>query len=301
LSYLTRRFWFHPPDAAVHVPRFLRILFRRRDADFSVNSKTSRYDLHTHCPALFDEGAPEKIARVKATTARRSPFASGLRHDWTKWAHSPRHDDAQPGARRPGHLLDTTAAADIPKWKFTAPTAKPMPMMKSAPSAAHLTAPSRVLESFTWMTAFQRDALAVKQAADFLFISGVTTFFTTAFRIRPPEAPWPGWQFYAAVNFGPQAASGTSCRSSTPTPAVQSVCKRPRRERRAVLPAVQRQMATPRPTLLMMFDTFRQWDGVRAVLPDRHELWKSRLRLDEVSDRFLASAKVVDGKIVMPR
>jgi len=31
------------------------------------------------------------------------------------------------------------------------------------------------------------------------------------------DAPWPGWQFYAAVNFGPQGGLWRDLPSSTPT------------------------------------------------------------------------------------
>lgn len=43
-----------------------------------------------------------------------------------------------------------------------------------------------------------------KAAADFLFLAGVNHVFFHGVPYFPDGAPWPGWQFYASVNFGPR-------------------------------------------------------------------------------------------------
>src|SRR5947207_742997 len=75
----------------------------------------------------------------------------------------------------------------------------------TASSAAHLT--GRTLassESFTWLGEhFQVSLADVKPAADFLFLSGVNHIFFHGIPYSPGDVQWPGWSFYASVNFGP--------------------------------------------------------------------------------------------------
>src|SRR5262249_51207133 len=77
---------------------------------------------------------------------------------------------------------------------------------KFSTSAAHVTGRRLASsESFTWLTEhFQASWSNVKQAADYLFLIGVNHIFFHGIPYSPAEASWPWWQFYAAVNFGPQ-------------------------------------------------------------------------------------------------
>ena len=202
---------------------------------FSEFQKRRGYDLHAQLPALFDEGAPEKIAQVKSDYRETlADLHLAYIQDWTRWAHSHGMMTRNQAHGGPDNLLDTYAAADIPEMEiYSAYSENQMPMMKIAPSAAHLTGrPLASSESFTWMTAhFNATLSQVKQAADFLFISGVNHIFSTAFRIRPPRRRGRAGSFTRRSTSARRAASGTTCRSSTPTPRASSpFCKaaRPR-------------------------------------------------------------------------
>ncbi|MFD0892546.1 hypothetical protein KBB96_14060 [Luteolibacter ambystomatis] len=166
------------------------------------------YDLRSKLPALFGEGDPDTMARVKGDY--RSTIAElhlAYIQRWTAWAHA--HDsltrDQAHGS--PGNLVDLYAAADIPETEiFGSLDEKLWPMLQFASSAAHLKG-SRLSssESFTWLGEhFQTTLAEAKPAADILFLSGVNHVFFHGIPYSPAEAPWPGWQFYAAVNFGPQ-------------------------------------------------------------------------------------------------
>jgi len=167
------------------------------------------YDLGTQLPALLGEGPEETAARV------RSDFRETLAdlhlayiQHWTAWAHSHGSLSRDQAHGSPANLVDVYAAADIPETEqmpFGGQGAQNYPTNKFASSAAHLT--GRTLsssESFTWLTDhFQAPLSLVKQAADYLFLTGVNHIFFHGIPYSPAEAPWPGWQFYAAVNFGP--------------------------------------------------------------------------------------------------
>jgi hypothetical protein len=168
------------------------------------------YDLRTQLPALFfGEGPEETAARVR--TDYRETIAD-LHRDyiqhWTAWAHSHGSLSRDQAHGSPSNLLDVYAAADIPETEqmpFGGMGAQNYPMNKLSSSAAHDS--GRTLassESFTWLTDhFQAPLSLVKQAADYLFLTGVNHIFFHGIPYSPAEAPWPGWQFYAAVNFGP--------------------------------------------------------------------------------------------------
>jgi hypothetical protein len=273
---------------------------------FSEFKKRRGYDLRAQLPALFDEGTPEKIAQVK-NDYRETLADLHLAYvtDWTKWAHSHGMMTRNQAHGGPDNLLDTYAAADIPEMEiYSAYSENQMPMMKIAPSAAHLT--GRTLassESFTWMTEhFNATLSQVKQAADFLFISGVNHIFYHGIPYSPASAPWPGWQFYAAVNFGPSGGLGHDLPEfNAYATRVQSVLQSgaPANDVLFYLPFNDKwQNASS--NLLMTFETSGKWMESEPFYQTAMTLWNRGYAYDEVSDRFLAQAKVVDGKIQMP-
>jgi hypothetical protein len=176
---------------------------------FSEFAARRGYDLRRQLPALVGEGPADTIARV--TSDYRETLADqhlAYIQEWTKWAHSHGSLSRDQAHGSPADLVDVYAASDIPETEmmpFGGQGAENYPMNKFASSAAHLA--GRTLssaESFTWLTDhFQAPLSEVKQAADFLFLTGVNHIFLHGIPYSPAEAPWPGWQFYAAVNFGP--------------------------------------------------------------------------------------------------
>ncbi|HXR06703.1 MAG TPA: glycosyl hydrolase, partial [Candidatus Acidoferrum sp.] len=167
------------------------------------------YDLRAQLPAFFGEGPAETATRVR-TDYRETMADLHLAYiqAWTAWNHSHGSLSRDQAHGSPTDLLDIYAAADIPETEqmpFGGMGASNYPTNKFSSSAAHDS--GRTLassESFTWLTDhFQAPLSLVKQAADYLFLTGVNHIFFHGIPYSPAEAPWPGWQFYAAVNFGP--------------------------------------------------------------------------------------------------
>jgi hypothetical protein len=167
------------------------------------------YDLHAQLPALFGDGPDDTVARVR--TDFRETLAdlhlAYIQH-WTAWNHGHGSLSRNQAHGSPANLIDVYAASDIPETEmmpFGGMGATNYPMNKFSSSAAHLWGkPLASSESFTWLTDhFQAPLSLVKQAADYLFLTGVNHILFHGIPYSPESAAWPGWQFYAAVNFGP--------------------------------------------------------------------------------------------------
>ena len=139
---------------------------------------------------------------------------------WTDWAHSKRCMTRNQAHGSPGNLLDLYATVDIPECEtfgsshFSIPGLRrdssdirnvdPDPvMLKFASSAAHVSGKNLTsCETFTWLAEHFRVSLSqCKPEVEQAFLSGVNHVFYHGTAYSPSEAGWPGWLFYASVNF----------------------------------------------------------------------------------------------------
>ncbi len=257
------------------------------------------YDLRTRLPALFGEGNEDTITRVKCDYRETiSDLHLAYIQRWTAWAHSHGSRSRDQAHGSPANLLDVYAASDIPETEIFGETdEKNIPLNKFSSSAAHLS--GRTLassESFTWLTEhFQASLSDVKQAADYLFLTGVNHIFFHGIPYSPTDTPWPGWQFYASVNFGPQGglwhdlpefnAYVTRCQSMLQSGASDN-------------------------DVLLYFPVYDAWESPgNLIIPNplppaftsaALALWDRGYAFDHVSDRFLTQAKCKAGRVVVP-
>ncbi len=167
------------------------------------------YDLRTQLPAFFGEGpAGGDRARVRGDYRETlSELHQAYVQRWTAWSHAHGSLSREQAHGAPANLVDVYATADIPETEiFGSVDESAILMNKFSSSAAHVAGRKFASsESFTWLTNhFEATLSQVKQAADYLFLSGVNHIFFHGIPYSPAAAPWPGWQFYAAVNFGPE-------------------------------------------------------------------------------------------------
>jgi len=166
------------------------------------------YDLREHLGALMGEGDHDTIARVKCDYRETiSDLHLADIQAWTQWCHAHGGLARNQAHGAPGNLLDLYAAADIPETEsFGEVDPRWMVMNKFASSAAHLTGRNlSSCESFTWLGEHFNVSLAqAKHAADYIFLTGANHIFFHGIPYSPSDVPWPGWLFYAAVNFGPE-------------------------------------------------------------------------------------------------
>ena len=182
------------------------------------------YDLRLYIRELSSNTASDTVALVKSdyretmSDLMREHFAVPL----TQWSHSKQALSLNQAHGSPGNLLDLYAAVDIPEAEtfgsshFNIPGLRrdsadvrnvdPDPnMLKFASSAAHATGGKLAsCETFTWLgehfkTAWSQCKPEVEQA----FLAGINHVFFHGTTYSPADAPWPGWLFYASVNFVP--------------------------------------------------------------------------------------------------
>jgi hypothetical protein len=166
------------------------------------------YDLRTQIAALAGDGDPDAVARVRSDYRETlGELHLAYIRRWVEWAHAKGSLARNQAHGAPGNLLDTYAAADIPETEvFRKMDEAMMARLKLASSAAHLS--GRKLssaEAFTWLGEhFETPLSLVKRAADWLYLSGVNHVLFHGIPYSPAAEPWPGYQFYASVNFGPE-------------------------------------------------------------------------------------------------
>lgn len=124
----------------------------------------------------------------------------------------------------PANIIDLYAMADIPETESFGSSKFPIPLLrfdsdyvaanfgrpdplilKMASSSANLAGRKLVSsETATWLANHFKVSLAqVKPQVDLLFTAGINHIFYHGIAYSPTEAPFPGWLFYAATNFGP--------------------------------------------------------------------------------------------------
>lgn len=271
--------------------------------DLFAQFRTRRgYDLRDHLPALAGDGPADTAARVKHDYRET---VSDLHREyiarWTGWCHARGSLSRNQAHGGPGDLLDAYAAADIPECEsYGRLEERHLPFAKLASSAAHLTGrPLASAEAFTWLGEhFQVSLGQCRAAADFLFLAGVSHLVFHGVPYSPDDAPWPGWQFYAAVNFGPHGGLWPDLPAFT---AYLARCQAALREGR------------PANDVLLYLPTHDFWQAPDGLLKtfvhpgtwmERHPvhaaattLWERGYGYDLASDRLLAGAAVVGGRV----
>jgi hypothetical protein len=170
---------------------------------FDEFQKRRGYDLRQHLPALFgdDKGATSDRVladyRLTISDLLRDTFTA----DWRAWAKRRGAIVRNQAHGSPANLLDLYGASDIPETEGTEIT-----RARWATSAAHVAGRRLVsAEAATWLDEHFRAKLSdVRAAVDRFFISGVNHIVYHGTAYSPPNDPWPGWQFYASVEFNPR-------------------------------------------------------------------------------------------------
>lgn len=186
--------------------------------------KRRGYDLSLHIRDLTSKENSIKIARLKSDY--RETMADMLLENftipWTNWAHKYNSLTKNQAHGSPGNLIDLYAAVDIPESETFGSSYFPIPglrrdsadirnvdpdpiMLKFASSAANVTGKNLVsTETFTWLTEHFKTSLSqTKPELEQVFLSGVNHTFFHGTTYSPQDIPYPGWLFYASVNFVP--------------------------------------------------------------------------------------------------
>ncbi|MCO6042829.1 glycoside hydrolase family 2 [Aeoliella sp. ICT_H6.2] len=184
------------------------------------------YDLSEHAEQLMgkDPEDSDKVARIKSDYRET---LSDLHLEYLRmlenWAQDKGRTTRIQAHGAPANLLDAYGIAGIPETEtFGASTFqipgirreednvrhdKPQPLInRMASSAAHVMQhPLVASESCTWLRNHFRTSLSqIKPEIDELFLNGINHILFHGTIYSPQDAAWPGWLFYASVQYNPQ-------------------------------------------------------------------------------------------------
>ena len=160
------------------------------------------YDLAEYLPALFQKDIPEKNARVLSDYRQTIAdlILEKFTTHWTTWANRQGKTTRDQAHGSPGNILDLYAASDIPETEGNEIT-----KFKFASSASNVTGKKYTsCEAATWLNEHFISSLSdVKKVTDLFFLGGINHLFYHGTCFSPRNEPWPGFLFYAAVEFTP--------------------------------------------------------------------------------------------------
>ncbi|HBE42068.1 MAG TPA: glycoside hydrolase family 2 protein [Bacteroidales bacterium] len=160
------------------------------------------YHLGEHLPALFRKDDSEKNARVLSDYRQTISdlILDKFTTHWTQWANKQGKITRNQAHGSPGNILDLYSASDIPETEGSEIT-----KLKFASSAANVTGKKySSCEAATWLNEHFVSTLSdIKKAADIFFLGGINHLLYHGTCYSPPDEPWPGFLFYAAVELTP--------------------------------------------------------------------------------------------------
>jgi len=160
------------------------------------------YELRYNLPALFQKDDPDKNSRVLSDYRQTISdlLLEKFTYLWTDWAHKQGKTTRNQAHGSPGNILDLYAVVDIPETEGNEIT-----RFKFASSAANVTGKKYAsCEAATWLNEHFISSLSdVKKAVDQFFTGGINHVFYHGTCFSPQNEPWPGFLFYAAVEFTP--------------------------------------------------------------------------------------------------
>lgn len=182
------------------------------------------YDLRLHLNRLFGDVKDDHSTRVRSDYRETMSdlMLENFAGIFTSWTHRRKAFSINQAHGSPGNLLDLYGAFDIPETETFGSSHFPVRglrrdssdirnvdpdpnMLKFASSAAHAYGkPLTSCETFTWLTEhFKTSWSQCKPEVDQVFLSGVNHVFYHGTTYSPADVKWPGWLFYASVNFVP--------------------------------------------------------------------------------------------------
>jgi len=273
---------------------------------FAEFEKRRGYKLQTELPALFGTNTNDHAARVKCDYRQTVSeiMAEESLPAWVKWSHDHGFITRDQAHGSPGNWLDLYADADIPETEMFHSDRDRL-ISKFASSAAHVTGKPLVsAETGTWLEEHFTEKLSdMKYLLDDMFLSGVNHVFYHGTCYSPDEAGWPGWDFYASTEMNPRNPIWRDVPAlNTYAARCQSILQSGAPDDDILLywPIADYWMQ-PGTDLLQTFTIHnRTWFEDQPIGKAAKELWNRGYAFDYVSDAQLKTAKVVDGKILMP-
>ncbi len=301
------------------------------DTDFTPNffqefEKRRGYDLKKHIPELLSKEDNEVENRIKSDLRETLSDLLLNRFDlpWTKWAHSKNFKTKLQAHGSPGNLIDLYASADIPECETFGSMPYDIPgfrrekedirdgdadpvMLKFSSSAAHISGkPLTSSETFTWLRDHFKTALSqCKPEVEDLLLNGINHVFLHGSTYSPKRAEWPGWKFYASVNFN---ATNTIWEDAPSLFSYISNCEsmlqegKPDNETLLYYPIYDTWGKNLNASLFFQFKihSLKEWLHGTPFYETTKKLMENGYGVDFISDKFISQASVKDGMLILP-
>ena len=288
--------------------------------------KRRGYDLKKHLPQLLNKEENEIGNRVKSDYRETISDLLLNKFDlpWTKWANSKNYKTKLQAHGSPGNLIDLYASADIPECETFGSMPYDIPgfrrekedvrfgdadpvMLKFSSSAAHISGKQLTSsETFTWLRDHFKTALSqCKPEVEDLMLNGINHVFLHGSTYSPKRAEWPGWKFYASVNFN----ANNSIWEDAPglfdyIANCQSMLQagKPDNETLLYYPIYDTWGETLGGNLFFQFKihSLEEWLHRTPFYNTTKKLMENGYGVDFISDRFIARASVKNGMLVLP-
>ena len=291
--------------------------------DFLNEFKKRRgYDLSPYIKYLVGDEENEIAGRVKSDYRETLSelILNNFTKDFTNWAHSKNSKNTNQAHGSPGNLLDLYAAVDIPESEtfgssiFEIPGLKrdsadiqksDMPdfnMLKFASSAANVTGKKLTSnETFTWLTEhFKTSWSQAKPEVEQVFLSGINHVFYHGTTYTPTDVPFPGWLFYASVNFVPENSLWPHLKGlNSYIERTQSVLQSGKSDNELLIYwPIYDQWASPKgKDVTFKVHNVEKWLQPTPMYKNLNKLSKMGYSLDMISDKMIDESKSENQKI----
>lgn len=293
---------------------------------FEEFQKRRGYDLKEHLAELTNTEDNEKANRIKSDY--RETISDLLLNQfdkpWTSWANSKNFKTKLQAHGSPGNLIDLYASADIPECETFGSMPYDIPgfrreqedirvgdadpvMLKFSSSAAHISGKPLVSsETFTWLRDHFKTALSqCKPEVEDLFLNGINHTFLHGSTYSPERALWPGWKFYASVNFN---SNNTIWEDAPALFSYISNCQsllqqgKPDNEILLYWPVYDQWSKFAKGEMFMQFKihSLSDWLYGTSFYDTTKNLMNKGYSVDFISDAFINQANVKEGDIVLP-
>lgn len=293
---------------------------------FEEFEKRRGYDLKKYMPQLLSKEDVDIDNRIKSDYRETISDLLLNKFDmpWTAWANSKNFKTKLQAHGSPGNLIDLYASADIPECETFGSMPYDIPgfrreaediregdadpvMLKFSSSAAHISGKQLTSsETFTWLRDHFKTALSqCKPEVEDLLLNGINHVFLHGSTYSPKEAVWPGWKFYASVNFN---ATNTIWEDAPALFSYIENCQsmlqsgKPDNETLLYWPIYDTWGKHLESTLFFEFKihSLKKWLHDTPFYDTTKKLMNGGYSLDFISDKFIEQATVKNGLIVLP-
>jgi hypothetical protein len=293
---------------------------------FDEFEKKRGYDLKKYLAELTSTEDSEKGNRIKSDYRETISdlLLNQFDKSWTSWANSKNFKTKLQAHGSPGNLIDLYASADIPECETFGSMPYDIPgfrrekediregdadpvMLKFSSSAGHISGkPLISSETFTWLRDHFKTALSqCKPEVEDLFLNGINHTFLHGSTYSPTRATWPGWKFYASVNFN----SNNTIWEDAPAlfsyiANCQSLLQQGKPDNEILLywPIYDQWNKFAKGEMFMQFKihSLSDWLYETSFYDTTKNLMSKGYSVDFISDNFINQAIVKEGNIILP-